>query len=206
MHKFLSIFLYNQKISGAATTVRVGVLNQVDTSTMQEIPISQTILHPEYQKDSKYNDIAILKLSGPIQFNGNIRPACLNTNAQLSWDKAIVIGFGKVESDGPNSDHLMKVMLSNYARQDCSEAYKDNKAMTNGLLDSQFCAGEVEGGKDSCQGDSGGPIQIVLKEPYCMYSIIGVVSFGKLCGFEKSPGIYTNVASFIPWIEQNAWN
>lgn len=191
---------------GAATAVRVGLINQQDTSTMQEIQISQTISHPEYNSEFKYHDIVLFKLSSPIKFNPNVRPACLNTDPNLAWNKAIVIGFGQVASDGPVSNDLLKVQLSNYGREECREAYKDNAGMPQGLLDSQFCAGEVEGGKDSCQGDSGGPIQIVLREPYCMYSIIGVVSFGKLCGFANSPGIYTKLAYYVPWIEQNAWN
>lgn len=94
--------------------------------------------------------------------------------------------------------------------------------MKKGLLPSQFCAGENVDNKDTCQGDSGkvsscrwtevelendlgGPIQIVLKEPYCMYSIIGIVSFGKLCGFADTPGVYTNVSSYLDWIEMNTW-
>lgn len=191
---------------GEASAVRVGIVNQMDTATMQEIKITQIISHPEYKSQVKYNDIAIFKLASPITFNPNVRPACLNTDSNLAWDKAIVIGFGQTASDGPVSDHLMKVMLSNYGREECKKAYSDNSGMPQGLIDSQFCAGEVAGGKDSCQGDSGGAIQVVLKEPYCMYSVIGVVSFGKLCAFANSPGIYTKVASYIPWIEQNAWN
>lgn len=191
---------------GKASVVRVGLVNQLETSNMQEIQISQIISHPAYESKTKYNDIVLFKLASSITFNPNVRPACLNTESNLAWDKAIVIGFGQVASDGPVSEHLMKVLLSNYGKEECKEAYKDNSGMPQGLLDSQFCAGEADGGKDSCQGDSGGPIQVALKDPYCMYSIIGVVSFGKLCAFANSPGIYTKVASYIPWIEQNAWN
>lgn len=36
------------------------------------------------------------------------------------------------------------------------------KAMTEGVLPSQFCAGEMAGKKDTCQGDSGGPLQVIL--------------------------------------------
>jgi hypothetical protein len=32
--------------------------------------------------------------------------------------------------------------------------------MTKGVIESQFCAGEKEGKKDTCQGDSGGPLQV----------------------------------------------
>lgn len=55
------------------------------------------------------------------------------------------------------------------------------------------------------QGDSGGPLQRVLAEPYCMYSIVGVTSFGKFCAFKLSPAIYTKVSSYLDWIETTVW-
>lgn len=117
-----------------------------------------------------------------------------------------MIGFGQIKADQPvKSDHLLKLQLKKFSREECKKTYEDNPTMKAGVLPSQFCAGENVDNKDSCQGDSGGPIQTVLKEPYCMYSVIGVVSFGKLCGFANSPAIYTNVASYAGWIESIAW-
>lgn len=36
--------------------------------------------------------------------------------------------------------------------------------MKEGVLKSQFCAGEMAGKKDTCQGDSGGPLQVTEKK------------------------------------------
>ncbi|TGZ37820.1 hypothetical protein DBV15_04785, partial [Temnothorax longispinosus] len=55
------------------------------------------------------------------------------------------------------------------------------------------------------RGDSGGPLQRVLAEPYCMYSIVGVTSFGKFCAFKDSPAIYTRISSYLDWIENTVW-
>lgn len=79
------------------------------------------------------------------------------------------------------------------------------KSLPSGIITSQLCAGELNGGKDTCQGDSGGPIQIVKNNPYCMYDIVGVTSFGKFCGFKNSPAVYTKVSYYIPWIESIVW-
>lgn len=55
------------------------------------------------------------------------------------------------------------------------------------------------------QGDSGGPLQITNEDNRCLYHIIGITSFGKVCGAANSPGVYTRVSKFLPWIENTVW-
>lgn len=99
------------------------------------------------------------------------------------------------------SKNLMKVLLTVYPNEDCSKSLSIKSKMLDGTL----CAGQMAGGKDTCQGDSGGPLQIVLEKPYCMYSIVGVTSIGKFCGFANTPGIYTKVSDYVSWIEEMVW-
>lgn len=101
----------------------------------------------------------------------------------------------------------MKVSLTITPQDVCVRHYlAEPRILPKGIVDSQMCAGEMEGGKDTCQGDSGGALQIQLKKPYCIYEIIGITSFGKFCGFPNSPAIYTNVSHYVPWIESIVWN
>lgn len=48
------------------------------------------------------------------------------------------------------------------------------------------------------QGDSGGPLMYQLENS--RWITIGVVSWGIGCGNKNSPGIYTKVSNYIPWI------
>ena len=57
-------------------------------------------------------------------------------------------------------------------------------------------------GEDSCGGDSGGPLMLEKKNGFRKkYTLIGLVSWGTFkCATERFPGVYTDVASFLPWI------
>lgn len=48
-------------------------------------------------------------------------------------------------------------------------------------------------------------LQILIRKPRCAYIVIGITSFGKSCGFKNTPAIYTNVANYTSWIEDNVW-
>lgn len=55
--------------------------------------------------------------------------------------------------------------------------------------------------KDSCRGDSGGPLaDVAIYQDVQRFVQFGIVSYGAfMCG-SGYPGVYTNVASFMPWI------
>jgi len=64
------------------------------------------------------------------------------------------------------------------------------------------------GGGDTCQGDSGGPLirWVKVKQGRQVKHkafLIGVVSRGKGCANFNSPGIYTRIAYWLPWLRQH---
>lgn len=56
-----------------------------------------------------------------------------------------------------------------------------------------ICAGYEEGMRDACQGDSGGGLM-------CDGFLVGITSWGRLCGSPKSPGFYADVYYHADWI------
>ncbi|XP_017772374.1 PREDICTED: venom protease [Nicrophorus vespilloides] len=195
---------------GEAKYVRVGDLNLKDdneNADPQEYNVVQRIRHPQYKRPSRYNDIALLKLERDVIFTPYVRPICLNTLSVLDNKEAIATGWGLVELYGTNNDHLLKVTLSMFSNNLCREKYPPNRSnYKDGILDdSQVCAGSFTERKDTCQGDSGGPLQIYNLNEYCMYTLIGVTSFGKACGIAQVPGVYTRVSHYLEWIENTVW-
>ncbi|KAK0162751.1 hypothetical protein PV327_006503 [Microctonus hyperodae] len=195
---------------GPAIKVRAGVITLNDTgSNMQERNVINRQKHPDYKLPSRYNDIALLTLDKPLDLNADVRPGCLEFESSPPGKHVIATGFGRTSYDAEKgSNDLMKVTLDHIDPDVCKKYLEGDiggKLMPQGLVSSIVCAGVLEGGKDTCQGDSGGPLQRVLSEPYCMYSILGITSFGKFCAFKNSPAVYTRVSSYLDWIEKIVW-
>lgn len=81
----------------------------------------------------------------------------------------------------------------------CQALLRSTRLGLDFVLHKSFvCAGGVIN-EDTCYGDGGGPL--VCPIDYEKYTQIGIVSWGVGCGEANVPGVYTNVALFRDWIE-----
>ena len=119
-------------------------------------------------------------------------------------DPLLTIGWGNrsiTADDYPAILHEVEVPL--YHHPSCVAAY-DTVTISGiphyqgSVTDEMICAGLQQGGVDSCQGDSGGPL--VFDNAGTLY-LVGIVSFGDECARPGFPGVYTRVASYKSWIE-----
>ena len=103
-------------------------------------------------------------------------------------------GWGVTEEGGMFlASNLQKVSLPVVEDSLCYEYFQ-------GLMrDNMLCAGEE--GRDSCSGDSGGPLVCPLGHLGSPV-LTGVTSWGQGCGRPDKPGVYTEVAHFLDWIQQ----
>lgn len=144
---------------------------------MVDLQIAQTIVHENYDRDSKLqnDDIALIRLQPAVNFTDYIRPICLPfaqqlRNRKLDATQFTVTGFGRTENGkfkAPNepkslfapwflftasrSDVKLKVEVDGFDFDRCSERYTITGLQ---LIPTQLCAGGKQG-EDSCQGDSG---------------------------------------------------
>ncbi|XP_030369987.1 serine protease snake [Scaptodrosophila lebanonensis] len=183
--------------------VRLGA-QQLNSSSegQQDIKILIIILHPKYRSSSYYHDIALLKLTRRARLSDVVHPACLWQLPDLKIKTVVATGWGRTEFLGAKSNTLRQVELDVIPQQLCKQLYRKERRLPRGIIDAQFCAGFLPGGKDTCQGDSGGPLHAVLPEYNCIAFVVGITSFGKFCAAPNAPGVYTRTFTYLDWIEK----
>ncbi|XP_055543946.1 serine protease snake-like [Wyeomyia smithii] len=190
---------------GKPKLVMLGEHNTLEPGNEIEFDVEAFIKHPKYRLGKSYHDIALVKLSGDVIFSSVIRPACLWTTTPLNLSMAIATGFGDTEFYGNSSTILMKVRLDVMSSSTCGTKFKLHGGFPDGVRREQLCVGSKHGNRDTCQGDSGGPLQTVTDVKTCAYHIVGITSLGTACGVGNTESVYTEVASYIDWIEESVW-
>ncbi|XP_076257492.1 trypsin-like isoform X1 [Rhynchophorus ferrugineus] len=175
---------YSVKVGGNSTKDNDGI--RVDMCSVK--------VHENYNSSTIDNDISIIKLCSNLTLSSTVQTIVLaQRKIYVAGNLAIVSGWGYEAENGNVSSNLKAALVPMTTKQYCQKAYSSMINITNNMI----CAGFEEGGKDACQGDSGGPL-------VCNNMLIGIVSFGSGCARKDYPGVYTNVANYIKWIQNNS--
>ena len=96
--------------SGAPDLVRLGdhdLTTSTDGALAQDVAIGRVIKHPGWDSHALENDIAVLKLSRPVQYSRDVRRACLPTRYKgqdlaslLASPQPLVVGWGSTATGG----------------------------------------------------------------------------------------------------------
>ncbi|RZC31910.1 Trypsin domain containing protein, partial [Asbolus verrucosus] len=175
--------------SPANLYVVVGNLHVSEETVLKKV--QQLFIHEDYSPYFYHNDIAVLRIAGTFEnWTDEIQPINL-TETSITSGICTVSGWGNnlyLEKSGTQWLYSMEVPIVDWTF--CNEQFTKSGIP---LEDKVICAGAIE--KDSCQRDSGGPL-------VCSDTLSGIVSYGVHCDRENYPGIYTEVAKYINWIEQ----
>ncbi|XP_063076941.1 testisin-like [Engraulis encrasicolus] len=158
--------------------------------------LAAIVLHPGWNSTGFHHDIALLRLSSPVNFTDCIRPVCLADKDSVfphgtdSW----VTGWGYIQEGVALNGTLQEVKIPVVENGICSGLLAPQTVTAD-----MICAGLLAGGKDACLEDSGGPL--VAKQG-SVWIQSGVVSFGIGCGRRGRPGVYTRVSSYQDWINK----
>jgi secreted trypsin-like serine protease len=176
-------------------TIVAGLHNKYDSEsdTRQYRGVERIFSHPLYNAQTVENDITILRLSEPVQFNKYVQPACLPGPDPKPDADVVLIGWGKIESNG-NAYHELKQAKVKVIGE-C------NKYWSQVDEEKQVCVGHLGTRDSACQGDSGGPM---LYEHNGQWVVAGVTSFGSptscTAGSNFMPNVYTRVSAYLDWI------
>ncbi|XP_055930222.1 uncharacterized protein LOC129960679 isoform X2 [Argiope bruennichi] len=157
------------------------------------------VIHPEFDRVTYENDLALLRFQEPVKLQANIVPVCLPRNLDdITGRIAVVTGWGRLSEDGDLPTSLHEVHLPIVSNKECEQMYYE-AGFAEKIRDVFVCAGVSDGGLDACEGDSGGPM--VIRGDHGEWVLVGLISWGMGCAAPKQPGVYTRISQFTEWIE-----
>ncbi|NXD89752.1 GRAK protein, partial [Chaetorhynchus papuensis] len=162
----------------------------------QIFEITEIFRYRQFDRLSGKNDIMLLKLNDTAKLNKYVQCLPLPNSFEDVEPGTLckVAGWGKKKSSGKPSKCLMEANLKIVDRKSCDKKYANKPKITSNML----CAIGKKGlsVRDTCQGDSGGPL-------ICDCQYRGIVSFGRECGKQGIPGVYTRLTEkYIDWIKE----
>ena len=152
-----------QKYNPTQVKVEVGFTVHINKTHPKKLQVKKYYLHPRYDQLTYDNDIAILKLKRPLNFNkAKVGPASLpyaSFTPEENDQMGLLSGFGHTRIGAlPNGligdKHLMHVTLPFVTNGYCQQKYNELETGRH-ITSRMLCAGYTEGGKNSCPGDSG---------------------------------------------------
>ncbi|XP_067236779.1 ovochymase-2 [Chanodichthys erythropterus] len=180
----------------------------------QNFHVRTVMFHEKYQHTFPMSyDIALIEISGRIHFGDFIKPVCLPHPGERFPPKTMCVvgGWGRITERGPLPSVLQEVHLDLLEQSKCKHVLQTLRPGQKTFT--VLCAGPETGRRDACQGDSGGPL--LCSRADGSWVAVGVTSWGKGCGRSwndnkikpssrrGSPGVFTDVLMFLPWIKSN---
>lgn len=185
----------------SAGNMRIRAGSTAKNSGGQIRSVAQIIMYPGYVTTSQGKDIALLRLSTPLDLTDAnvsaiqwVRSSDAAAGLTDAGVNTVTSGWGTLSSGGSSPTNLQAVDVPIVSNADADAAYPEN------ITSDQLAAGLLGvGGKDACQGDSGGPL-VVKNSAGTGVLLAGVTSWGYGCADAQYPGMYARVSSFDSWL------
>lgn len=126
-------------------------------------------IHCNYDRPMYHNDIALLKMKDPIQFNAKTQKIEYDPIPLQKDEEVTLTGWGSAVLFGKYPDNLQSLQLKFVPHEDCVALLKNDPAVDIGHICTFSKAGE-----GTCHGDSGGPLVRDGK-------LVGIVNWGEPC-------------------------
>lgn len=165
-----------------------------EMNTRQSRIVRSIHLHPNFDKKELTDDIALLRVDLPFEFNTYVQPACLSNIDPQPNDLVTILGWGAESLETAIVDTLKQA--STTVIGGCQSYWGPT------VSNKQICIANRQTGDSSCRGDSGGPLLMQLNGQYV---VSGISSFTNRCttfGERTAPNVYTRVSSYQSWMKE----
>ncbi|XP_070500592.1 CLIP domain-containing serine protease B15-like [Chironomus tepperi] len=187
----------NKSRYGEQVTVKLGKTSinndPKDNSEGEDVAVQNVILHPNYDRNSFQNDIALIKLNRTATPNSKyIKPICLSANDEHIIKKFSITGFLALVDRNHRtiSNWTQTEPVEEYPFQKCKEDYK---ALDTEIVETQFC-GISPNGTSIIQS---GPVSYHTSDGNTF--LYGLTSYGS-SRVTHIPDVYTKINQYIDWI------
>jgi len=176
-------------------------------------------IHPDFNCNSKDNDIAVIELNKTINLEKNsneIHPICLPEDDNNSYTglTGTITGWGSTVGYNLPLPPGLKGKPFNLPNvlQEAQVPVWDNSKCTikiPELVDTMMCTASKDGfeknGTGSCKRDYGGPLSVKENNQHIEIGIISPAHENG-CASKGHPNVYTRVSKFINWIKTQIGN
>ncbi|CAH0696692.1 unnamed protein product [Spodoptera exigua] len=168
--------------------------------------VSRIFVHPDYNSTVFSSDLAILELRDEVTYSDRVQPVCLWPEKETDikyvvGDRGSVVGWG-YESTGKAREELTLLEMPVVDQQTCLNSYEQFFGIFTS--DKTFCAGYRDVGS-ACNGDSGGGMVFEKDGAWYLRGVVSL-SVARKGVYRCDPNhyvIFTDVAKFLPWIEEH---
>ncbi|XP_035900727.1 CLIP domain-containing serine protease 2-like [Anopheles stephensi] len=163
-----------------------------------DVPVTQVILHESYS--GRRNDIALLQLSQPVQYNDWVFPICLPLSPMLDesvsaysaagWNQNTCEALGSRYKQANDYSPLNQTACQRYVPSVAGTSYNFVCAVSDGQT-----IGDAGGG---LAGMRTGTVRDPRRQ---VYEVVGVLSSLSNCANFDGVSVYTRVGQYVDWIE-----
>ncbi|XP_041779302.1 transmembrane protease serine 9-like [Anopheles merus] len=178
--------------------------------------IAEVIFHPEYDRKTLYNDLALIRLQTDNRNRYDWKAvSCIGAPGEEDQSEYLTFGIGpynlnddgRTDGNADGTERYVTATLQRVANANCTEAYKGYGILKSGLNATQFCFGS--GGDHlvpgACEPWNGNEVLGEIRPPNdpnpFPEDLVGVSSYAPDCGFGRRPLVASRAIAFRDWMD-----